>query len=202
MTHGDFPDALEELIELLQKLPGIGRRGGARMALTLLRWQEDRLRALGDVLSNLHRKVGYCPECGALADKGEKCRICRMPGRDRSLLCVVEEPQQIFAIEQSGRYRGLYHVLGGKLSPLENRNGEDLSTDLLKARVASGQFREVILALSADVEGRATAIYVGEMLKPLGVVISQPALGLPAGANLSYADAATISAALDGRREI
>ncbi len=202
MADGEFPGALEDLIELLKKLPGIGRRGSERMALALLQWPEDKLHALGNLLATLPETVGHCPECGALAAAGERCRICRMPGRDRTLLCVVEEPQQIFAIEKSGQYRGLYHVLGGRLSPLENRNGEDLNTDSLVARAASGEFREVILALSADVEGRATAVYVGELLKPTGVRISQPALGLPAGASLSYADAATISAALAGRKEI
>ena len=146
--------------------------------------------------------MSACPECGALADAGELCAVCRQPQRDAALVCVVETMAQMFAIEASGNFRGRYHVLGGRISPMDAENGSGLSLPRLLERARSGAVREVILALSSDVEGRATAIYIAELLRETPVRITQPALGLPAGANLSYADGATITAALSGRTEV
>ena len=202
MSASDYPPLLEDLIAALKTLPGVGRRGAERLALAMLKWPPEKLQSLSEMIGGLFAGIGRCSECGAIAPAGELCAVCGAPGRDRSVLCVVEEPQQIFAIEKSGIYRGLYHVLGGRLSPLDGKNGENLSTEALLARAGSGECREVILALSADVEGRATAIYLAELLRKTAVRVSQPALGLPAGSNLSYADAATIGAALTGRREL
>ncbi len=202
MRDLNYPDQLEELISVLKTLPGVGRRGAERIALAILKWPSEKQCAAGNLISSLPEKIGSCPDCGAVTGVGEKCFVCSASNRDHSLLCVVEEPQQVFTIEKSGFFRGLYHVLGGRLSPLDMENGENLSTGKLLERVNEGTFKEVILALSSDVEGRATAVYLTELLKSSGVKISRPAQGLPAGANLAYADAATIQAALLGRQEM
>lgn len=197
-----YPESLTQLMELLRTLPGIGRRAAERAALSILRWDAEKQETLGDLIRNLDNTVGFCPECGAISAKDTLCPVCSDLTRDRSILCVVEEPQQIFSIEKSGIYRGLYHVLGGRLSPLSGGNGEDLSTGTLLKRAAQPECKEVILALGADVEGRATAIFLAGLLKDCDVKITRPALGLPAGAGIGYADAATISAAFDGRRDV
>jgi recombination protein RecR len=194
-----YPDSVEELISVLKLLPGIGKRAAERLALAMLGWGKDQLMDFGKLVAALPDTVGVCPQCGALSDAGELCVVCRQPNRDRGLLCVVENMAQLFAIENSGTYRGLYHVLGGRLSPLDSQNGEGLNIPSLLARAESGEFREIILALSPDVEGRATAIYLSGLLEDKNVKVTRPALGLPAGANLSYADSATITAALNGR---
>ena len=198
-----YPEYLEDLMDLLKSMPGVGRRAAERMALAMLHWAPEKIQTFGTMIHDLPERVGFCPECGSLALAGERCSICTAPERDQSTICVVEEPQQIFAIEKSGLYRGLYHVLGGRLSPINGINGEQLNLPSLLRRTAEGKgVREVILALSSDVEGRATTIYVAELLKQNPVKVSQPALGLPAGGNLSYADGATIRAALSGRHEV
>ncbi len=197
-----YPEEIAGLMDILKTLPGVGRRGAERMALAVLKWSPEKQIALGNLLTSLPEKTGECPVCGAISSAGMLCPVCREPGRDQSLLCVVEEPQQIFSIEKSGFYRGMYHVLGGRLSPLDMQNGENLTTDKLLQRASGGSVKEIILALSSDVEGRATAVYLTGLLKDCGVRISRPAQGLPAGASLSYADAATIQAALSGRSAV
>ncbi|MBQ8754221.1 MAG: recombination protein RecR [Lentisphaeria bacterium] len=194
-----YPASVEELISVLKLLPGIGRRAAERLALAMLDWGQDQLQDFGKLIASLPETVGCCPQCGALSDAGELCAVCRQPDRDTGLLCVVENMAQLFAIENSGNYKGLYHILGGRLSPLNSQNGENLNISGLLAKADSGTLREIILALSPDVEGRATAIYLSELLEGKPVKVTRPALGLPAGANLSYADSATITAALNGR---
>ena len=200
MMH--YPEAVEAQIAALKQLPGIGRRGAERLALSLLEWEPEKLEFLGRLLGTLPETVGSCPVCGALADAGELCMVCGRPDRDGGTVCVVETMAQMFAIESSGNFRGRYHVLGGRISPMDAENGAGLNLPKLLERARSGEVREVILALSSDVEGRATAIYIAELLKGAPVRVTQPALGLPAGANLSYADGATITAALTGRTEV
>ncbi len=194
-----YPAAVESLIGVLKQLPGVGRRGAERLALAMLEWEPEQRQLLGNLVSQLSETVSACPECGALADAGQLCAVCRRADRDASQVCVVETMAQLFAIEASGNFRGRYHVLGGRLSPLDAEDGSGLSLPRLLERANSGGVREVILALSSDVEGRATAIYLADLLKSSPVRVTRPALGLPAGANLSYADAATITAAFDGR---
>lgn len=194
-----YPASVEELISVLKLLPGIGKRAAERLALSMLDWGQDQLQDFGKLIASLPETVGNCPQCGALSDAGELCAVCRQPDRDTGLLCVVENMAQLFAIENSGNYKGLYHILGGRLSPLNSQNGENLNISGLLAKADSGTLREIILALSPDVEGRATAIYLSELLEGKPVKVTRPALGLPAGANLSYADSATITAALNGR---
>lgn len=197
-----YPESLEQLMELLRTLPGIGRRAAERAALSILKWDPEKQETLGKLIAGLDQTVGFCPECGAISAKESLCTFCNDATRDHGMICVVEEPQQIFAIEKSGIYRGLYHVLGGRLSPLSGGNGEDLSTGGLLRRASREECKEIILALGADVEGRATAIFLAGLLKDCQVKITRPALGLPAGAGIGYADAATISAAFDGRRDV
>ena len=197
-----YPETLDELIEYFKLLPGIGRRGAERMALAMLEWDENRLRSFGSVISALPDTVGTCPECGAIAPKGECCEICSDLRRDDSLLCVVENMTQLAAVEKGNYFRGRYLVLGGRISPLDGEDGSSLNIPLLQKKAAAPEVREVILALSSDVEGRATAAFLAELLQDLPVKITRPALGLPAGANLSYADGATIAAAFSGRTDI
>ena len=195
----NYPENVEKLLGEFKQLPGVGRRGAERMVLDLLEWEPSRQLEFGKLISSLPETVGKCPECGACSENGGLCSVCRSPERDASLLCVVETLPQLLAIESSGRYRGRYLVLGGRLSPLDAENGDGLNFALLRRKAESGQVKEVILALSSDVEGRATAAYITELLSGTAVKLTRPALGLPAGANLSYADGATIAAALAGR---
>lgn len=198
----DFPEKLEELIEFLKQLPGIGRRGAERMALAIVDWDAAQQRDFGSVISSLPETVSWCPECGAIASGGNKCDICADIRRDHSQICVVETMTQLFAVEKGNYYRGCYLVLGGRISPLDGEDGSSLNIPLLLKKASDPETKEVILALSSDVEGRATAAFLAEKLAELPVKITRPALGLPAGANLSYADSATIAAAFSGRTGI
>ena len=198
-----YPQALEDLMELLRGLPGVGKRSAERMALHFFSWDDTRLEALSGVLSDLKKKVGKCTVCGNLADIREDgrvlCPICASPSRDPEVICVVEDTPQIRSIESCGVFRGVYHVLGGRIAPLEGRGVESISADALEKRLEAGTFREIIFALSPDVEGQATAVYLANRLKKFGLKTSRLAQGLPAGSDLSYADPATIAAALSGR---
>ncbi|MBR2631926.1 MAG: recombination protein RecR [Lentisphaeria bacterium] len=198
MLH--YPEAVDQLIDELRTLPGVGRRAAERMALALLERDDASLMTLGGIISAIPEKVWRCPECGVMTDKGETCEICSSPRRDRTLLCVVENMSQLLAVESSCQYNGTYLVLGGHISPIDDELGTKLNLEGLKSKASSGTVKEIILALSSDVEGRATAAFLAEMLAEYpDIRVSRPALGLPAGANLSYANAATIGAALRGR---
>ena len=202
MNSAAYPEALQELMDLLRGLPGVGRRSAERMALQLYSWDPARLEALAETLGTLHERVGVCPECGGMSSgKEELCGICSSPLRDAAQICVVEDFPQIRSIEAGGVYKGRYHVLGGTLAQLEGRLADSLSIEPLLKRIAAGGVREVILALSPDVEGQATSIYLANLLKDKPVKISRPAQGLPAGSDLSYADPATIAVALNGRTD-
>ena len=198
-----YPQALEDLMELLRGLPGIGRRSAERMAMHFFSWDDSRLDLLSGVLADLKKKVGKCSVCGNLADISDDgmvlCPICASPARDREILCIVEDTPQIRSIEAAGVFRGVYHVLGGRIAPLEGKGVESITADELENRLEKGSFRELIFALSPDVEGQATAVYLANRLKKFGLKTSRLAQGLPAGSDLSYADPATIAAALSGR---
>lgn len=202
MAEFKHPEALEEIITHLTRLPGIGKRTAERLALAMLKWKGEKIIAFGESLEKLPLAVSFCPECGGLAENDEKCLICQNAGRDTKLLCVVEDFSQIMSIENSSFFKGLYHVLGGKISPLERRSASDLNIDSLLERIDKLEVQEIILALSPDVEGQATAMYIANLLKEKEVRITRLAQGLPAGADISFADAATIGAALSGRRNI
>ena len=201
MKH-DYPLAFQELANLLKTLPGIGSRSAERMVFSILKWPPEKLALLGAAVSELQKKITLCPECGNLSSVGALCGICMNHSRDKTLICVVEEASQIFNIENSGLFKGVYHVVGGKLSPLEGKGIKDIHIHALVKRIDANAVKEVILAFSSDVEGQATSIYIGEELKRKNVAVTRLAHGLPAGSDISYADSATIAAALHGRRPL
>ncbi len=198
-----YPSALAEMMELFKTLPGVGKRSAERMVLAVLKWDDSKLAAMSDILKDLRLRVGICSVCGNLADQTENskplCPFCAAPDRDVTSLCVVEDALQIRSVEAGGVFHGVYHVLGGRIAPLEGKDIASLTIDRLEERLDEGIIREVILALSPDVEGQATAVYLANRLKDRNLRISRPARGLPAGSDLSYADPATIAAALNGR---
>ncbi len=195
-----LPSAVERLIAELAKLPGVGRKTAQRLAFHLLKAPASDVEGLAEALRELRQKVRLCRTCFNLAD-AEQCPICADPRRDRGLLCVVEEASNVGALDRTGTYRGLYHVLGGALSPLRDIGPEDLHARELIERVKAGSFREVVLATNPNVEGEATAVYLARLLKPLGVHATRLATGLPAGADLEFTDELTLKHAFDGRRE-
>lgn len=199
---GEFPPAIEALAQSLGRLPGVGKRTAERLALALLAWDPADLQDLGQQLSTLQARIHPCVECGNLAE-AERCRFCLDPRRDTQLICVVEQARQVPVIEKSGRFRGLYHVLGGRLSPLDGIQGKDLNIPSLLRRVEQLAIRELIIATSPDVEGEATAAYLAEEIHArFPVAITRIALGVPVGADLNFADAATMAMALDSRRKL
>jgi recombination protein RecR len=193
--------AIDDLAGELAKLPGIGRKTALRLTYHLLRQPADQSRRLAESLLILKERVHPCDRCFNLTE-GALCDICRDPRRDQMTVCAVEEASDIGAIERAGEYRGLYHVLGGRLSPLDGVGPEDLTIGRLIDRVASGGVREVILATNPSLEGEATALYVQRQLAPSGVRVSRIARGLPVGGDLEYADGVTIAQAIAARREM
>ena len=194
-----YPAAIEELMLFLKQLPGVGKRGAERMVMDILNWEKSDIASFANAVLKIAADITFCPECGNCAEHGQLCSICSDPRRDNTILCVVETIPQLLAVESGGSYRGKYLVLGGKLSPLDGENGENLNFDLLLKQSAKPELTEIILALSSDVEGRATMIYLTELLKDFPGSLTRPAQGLPAGANLSFADSATVAAAFSGR---
>ncbi len=190
---------LDQLMNVLAKLPGLGPRSARRVALHLLKKREALMIPLAEALNVAAHEVKACSVCGNLGGS-EPCEICRDPARDRSLLCVVEDVADLWALERSHAFRGLYHVLGGTLSALDGIRPEDLRIDALVERVRPGSVKEVILALNATVEGQTTAHYVMDHLAPFGVSVSKLAHGLPVGGELDYLDDGTLTAALQARR--
>ena len=186
----------------LAKLPGIGRKTAQRLTFFLLKQPADTAERLAEAIRRVRGRVTACGACGNLSED-DPCPICRDPRRDAALLCVVEESADVGAIERAGRYRGRYHVLGGRLSPLEGLGPDQLRLEQLVARVANGSgVREVIVATNPSMEGEATATYVQQVLKPTGVRVTRIARGLPVGGDLEYADAVTIAQALAARRDM
>ena len=199
MADVKYPDALRALVEALKSFPGVGKRSAERMAFSALKWPSEKQEAVGALIAGLSEAVVSCEVCGNIAAAGAKCAYCSDASRNPGIICVVEEVTQISGIEGGGFYRGLYHVLGGRLAPLDGKSAEDLNIDSLVARIADGGVIEVILALGQDVEGRATAIYLADLFKAMPLKVTRLASGIPVGADLSYADSATIAAALNGR---
>ena len=189
------------LIEALHKLPGIGPKSAQRLTYFLLRAPEAEARALAQAIVELKEKTTLCSVCQNVTE-ADPCGICSDAQRDQSTICVVEEPLDILAIERSGGFRGLYHVLHGVLSPAEGVGPEHLKLDQLVARLRNGSVREVIMATNPNLEGEATAMYVGRLLSPTGVRVTRLARGLPTGADLEYADDVTLARALEHRQEV
>ncbi|MDH5234947.1 MAG: recombination mediator RecR [Gemmatimonadota bacterium] len=191
--------AIDDLVTELSRLPTIGRKSALRLTYHLLRQPVDQSRRIAAALVTLAEKVRPCAECFNFAE-AERCAYCTDPRRDRTIVCVVEEASDIQSIERTGEYRGLYHVLGGRLAPLDGVGPADLTVAALVSRVTSGGMREVIVATNPKLEGEATALYLQEQLRPSGVTVSRLARGLPVGGDLEYADGVTIVQALAARR--
>ncbi len=207
MQKIDYPPEVRALVSQLKRLPGIGARSAERMAVWVLQdrggFAEDCARILGEAAE----RISACATCGFYLSQGNACAVCDASGREVNTICVVEQPTDVLPLERSGAFSGLYHVLGGRLAPLDNIGPEDLRIAELDARITSGAsgetaVREVILALSADVEGEATANYLAELLSPRGISVTRLAQGLPAGGGLEHADALTLARALGGRRAL
>ena len=200
MARADFPVPVRSLIDELRRLPGIGPRSAERMAVWLLQNKKAEPSTLAEALLTAHAEIIACPACGFFATRAA-CGICDDPRRDDSLLCVVEQATDVIPLERSGAFKGRYHCLGWKLSPLDRISPEDLNIPALMRRVDSGGATEIILALGADVEGEATSNYLADMLRAKPVKLTRIAQGLPAGGGLEHADELTLIRALQGRRD-
>jgi recombination protein RecR len=196
-----YEGPIQELIDELSRLPGIGPKSAQRLAFHLLKAPPDEAKRLAEAIVQAKERMSFCRECGNVAE-GDLCRICRDPGRDPALICVVEEPKDAAAIEKAGVVKGRYHILGGAISPLDGIGPEDLRVNELLERVQRDSVTEVILATNPNLEGNATAMYVAALLKPSGVRVTRLASGLPVGGDLEYADEITLGQALEGRRDM
>ena len=196
-----YEGPIQELIDQLARLPGIGPKSAQRLAFWLVKAPAEDAKRLSRAIVEAKERIFFCRECGNVAE-GDLCRICKDPGRDMTVLCVVEEPKDAATIEKAGVVKGRYHILGGAISPLDGVGPEDLRVQELLDRVGRDDVTEVILATNPNLEGNATAMYVAAMLKPLGVRVTRLASGLPVGGDLEYADEVTLSQALEGRREM
>ncbi len=192
---------LLRLLEALGRLPGIGPRSAERIAFYLLRLPKDEARALARAIVDVKEQVRFCEVCFNLSEQ-PRCRICQDPARDPSVICVVEEPKDVLAIEKTGAYRGLYHVLLGAIAPLDGLGPELLKIDELLRRLGDEGVQEVILATDADKDGETTATYLSKLLRPKGLMVTRIASGIPVGSHLEYADQATLARALEGRRAL
>lgn len=198
-----LPDPIQNLITAFERLPGIGPKSASRLAFHLLRAPEDISTQLADALNALKSQTAFCPECFNIMLAGrEVCEVCSSPQRDNTVICVVEEPLDVLALERVGAFRGKYHVLHGVLSPIEGVGPDDLKIKPLLGRVARGDVNEIILATNPSMEGDATALYLRQQLQQFGVHVTRLARGLPAGGDLEYADQNTLLRALSGRQEM
>jgi len=196
-----YEGPIQDLIDELARLPGIGPKSAQRLAFYIVKAPADDARRLAEAIVAAKEKVRFCRECFSVAE-GDLCRVCRDPGRDPTVICVVEEPKDQAAVEKAGVVKGRYHILGGAISPLDGIGPDDLRVQELLDRVARDGVEEVILATNPNLEGNATAMYVAALLKPVGVKVTRLASGLPVGGDLEYADEVTLGQALEGRREM
>ena len=198
---GMYEGAIQDLIDALGRLPGIGPKSAQRIAFHILQADAEVATALVDSIRTVKERVKFCMECGNVSEE-EQCRICRDPRRDNTLICVVEESKDVIAIERTREFRGKYHVLGGAISPIDGVGPEQLRIRELMARLADSSIVEVILATDPNLEGEATATYLSRMIKPLEIKVSRLASGLPVGGDLEYADEVTLGRAFEGRRDV
>ncbi|MDQ6691148.1 MAG: recombination mediator RecR [Candidatus Dormibacteraeota bacterium] len=196
-----LPEPLDRLIAELSRLPGVGPKTAQRLAFYFLRADRERADRLSTALHDLKARIGYCGTCFNIAE-GPLCAICASGRRDDTVICVVEAPLDVLAIERTAEYRGLFHVLHGVLSPIDNIGAEDIHIPELLSRLTAGVVQEVIVATNPDIEGEATAAYLQRAISPLGVRVSRPAHGLPFGGDLEYADELTLARAMSGRRDL
>jgi recombination protein RecR len=196
-----FTPSFDRLIAELAKFPGIGRKTASRLALFILRQPQSEAEALADAIKELKARIRFCSICFHFTET-DPCALCSDPARDDSILCVVQEPQDLLAIERSRSFHGRYHVLHGALSPLDGIGPEDLKIPELLSRLQGGAVTEVLLATNFSVEGEATAYYLAKLIGPLGIRVTRLAYGIPLGSDLEYIDEATVNRAVEGRREI
>ncbi|MDR7383661.1 recombination mediator RecR [Promicromonospora iranensis] len=196
-----YEGAVQDLIDELGRLPGVGPKSAQRIAFHLLATDNQEVKRLVDALTEVKLRVQFCELCGNVAE-AERCRVCLDPRRSDDVICVVEEPKDVVAIERTREFRGRYHVLGGAINPIENVGPDDLRISELLARLADGTVQEVILATDPNVEGEATATYLSRLMAHMGITVSRLASGLPVGGDLEYADEVTLGRAFEGRRVI
>ncbi len=197
----NYTESIEKLIDSLIKLPGIGRRSAERVVTYILGAPKDEIKTLSEALTKVKESVRFCSLCHNLSEE-ELCKICQNTRRQKDVICIVEKPTDVTAIEKSGSFSGVYHVLLGAISPLEGKGPSDLKIDSLMHRIRQNNIKEIIIATDADTEGETTALYLTKLIKPLGVKLSRIGLGLPVGSNLEYADSDTLSKSLESRRLI
>ncbi|MDK2920018.1 MAG: recombination protein RecR [Candidatus Petromonas sp.] len=197
----NFVAPVAKLIEELSKLPGIGRKTAQRLAFHILNTREDEALNLAEAIIQAKRKIKYCSICANITDI-DPCSICSSPKKDRSVICVVEDPRDVAAMERTREYNGLYHVLHGAISPMEGIGPEDIKIKELLARLQDDEIKEIILATNPNIEGEATSMYISKLVKPMGIKVTRIAHGIPVGGDLEYADEVTLSKALEGRREL
>ncbi len=193
--------SVERLANRLARLPGIGRKSANRLAFHILKLSKEEAFELADTIREVKEKVGFCSLCNNISET-DPCQICTDPRRQRSVICVVEETADAAAIDKAESFKGLFHILGGRLSPLDGIGPDDLKIRELLERLGSGEVTEIIIATNPNVEGEATALYLSRLLKPMGVRVSRIARGLPVGSDLEYADSVTLTRAIEGRQEI
>ncbi|MED0940676.1 recombination protein RecR [Bacillus mobilis] len=196
-----YPEPISKLIDSFMKLPGIGPKTAVRLAFFVLDMKEDDVLGFAKALVNAKRDLVYCSVCGHITDR-DPCYICNDSHRDQSVVCVVQEPKDVIAMEKMKEYQGVYHVLRGAISPMEGIGPEDINIPQLLKRLHDETVQEVILATNPNIEGEATAMYISRLLKPTGIKVTRIAHGLPVGGDLEYADEVTLSKALEGRREV
>ena len=196
-----YEGALADLVDELGRLPGIGPKSAQRIAFFILSAPREDVTRLAEALQNVKARVRFCEICGNVSES-ETCTICRDPRRNQALICVVEEPKDVLAMERTREYRGLYHVLGGAINPIQGVGPDQLRIAGLMSRLSAGEIEEVILATNPNIEGEATAAYLSRMLRSIDVPVSRLASGLPVGGDLEYADEVTLGRALEGRRAV
>ncbi|MCT1448443.1 recombination mediator RecR [Brevibacterium casei] len=196
-----YEGALQDLVEEFGKLPGIGPKSAQRLAFHILQADSGDVNALAQALSNVKKRVRFCEICGNVSEEAE-CTVCQDPRRDRTMICVVEEPKDVVAIERTREYRGLYHVLGGAIDPMAGVGPDNLRIKELMPRLQNGEVTEIVIATDPNLEGEATATYLVRLLSTLGVTVTRLASGLPVGGDLEYADEVTLGRAFSGRREV
>ena len=195
------PRALNSLVDELSRLPGIGEKTAQRLAFFILRSPTIRAERLAQAIVEVKEKILFCSQCSGITET-DPCSLCTDPARDRSLICVVEDPSDVFLVERTGVFKGLYHVLMGALSPLDGIGPEQLKIEMLLERVDAGGVREIICATNPNMEGEATVLYLAKLMKPRGIRLTRLAHGLPVGGHLEYADEVTLSRSLEGRHDL
>lgn len=195
-----YPQHFKEIIEVLRQFPGVGTKTAERFAFQMLGWSSEKLARISDVIRSIPEKLQTCPQCGCIQEE-KGCLFCQNPRRDKTILCVVSSIRDVFAIEETGEFAGLYHVLDGLLSPMEGKTSEILRIDVLEKRIHSNKIKEVVLALDSTLEGDATALFLKRELEKHSLNISRPAFGIPLGSSLDFVDSGTLTRAIQGRRQ-